>query len=221
MSKTLLDGVNEILKRTSLIAGDAQPLTSLTDSSRQVSIDLAKQVINEGIDELFSVTPGARPREQKEATITLATGQRAYPLATDLVQMHWPMIDRVNNQYIEQYAGSYNEMLVDDPEQDDTGLPYCAAINPVNGALHMDRAPTVEFNGRVYTYQYHKDVGLVAATDQMPFGDAVFRAMVPVWVQLFRRDKQRDFDNELYKLNVGRASRMLPMIPARTDYCPR
>ena len=52
MAKTLLDGVNEVLKRVSLIQGDNAILTDLTDSSRQVYIDVAVQVWNESVDEI-------------------------------------------------------------------------------------------------------------------------------------------------------------------------
>ncbi len=52
MAQTLLQAVNAILKRTAIVAGDAGALTTLTDSARQVSIDQAVQVINEGVAEL-------------------------------------------------------------------------------------------------------------------------------------------------------------------------
>jgi hypothetical protein len=39
-----LNAVNEVLKKKGIIAGDSALLTSLTDSARQVSIDLAIQV---------------------------------------------------------------------------------------------------------------------------------------------------------------------------------
>lgn len=51
MAKTLLNGVNEVFKRIKLIQGDAAALTSLTDSARQHSIDLAIQIWNEVVDE--------------------------------------------------------------------------------------------------------------------------------------------------------------------------
>jgi hypothetical protein len=209
------------LKRTSLISGDAAVLTTLTDSSRQVAIDLAVQVVNEGIDELYTTIGCPHPNEQAESSIILVQGQRAYTLATGLVQMIWPLIDKTNNQFIEQYPGDYNDMLVDDPEQDDEGLPRYAAIRPTDGSLYMDTAPEAGDAGRIYTYQYQKDLVLDAAADTMPFKDEVFRAMVPAWVQLFRRDRQREFDEAIFKMSLGRASRLITQNTARTDYCPR
>lgn len=221
MAKSLLNSVNEILKRAGYIAGDAGLLTTLTDSARQVAIDQAIQVVNEGIDELYSAADVAMPNEQTSGTITLVAGTRAYQLASNLVQLRWPMIDRTNNQYLSEFAGGYNAILLHDPEQDDTGLPHLAAIRPTDGYLYLDRAPTSEEAGRVYTYQYDKNLAMSAAADTVPFNDAVFRAMVPAWIQLWKREMRNEFDGDLFKASIGRAARLLPQQQARTSYSPR
>lgn len=221
MAKTLLESVNEVLTRVGLVSGDSGALTSLTDSARQVSIDQAVQVINEGIDELYSTSGMAQPNEQAESSFTLVTSTRAYSLASDLVQIRWPLIDKTNSQLIYEAAGGYDSLLLLDLEQDDTGLPYCAAIRPTDGKLFLDRAPTASENGRVYTYQYDKDLVLDAAADTVPFSDAVFRAMVPAWVQLWKREKRHEFDSDMFKTSVGRASRLLTQKQPRTDWSPR
>jgi hypothetical protein len=223
MSKTLLDGVNAVLKKVGMIAGDAGTLASLTDSGRQVAIDLAVEIIGEGVDELFRATGDAVPLGQGESFITLATSARSYSLAVDLVRLRWPFVDKTNGTYILEFAGGYNELLVYDPRQSFTGLPYRACINPVTDLLYMDRTPTVNENGRVYTYQYDKDLTLSAATDVLPFNNTVFRAMVPAWTQLWRRDKrgQKDFDPALFATNIGRAARLLNQVEPRKSYSPR
>lgn len=221
MAKTLLDGVNEVLKRANVIAGDAAALTTLVDSARQHPIDVTIQVINEGIDDLYSYGGQSKPNEQSEGTITLANGTREYDLAADLIVLHYPMIDKTNTQYLVQYGGGYEGLLELDPEQNDTGLPYYTAISPVNGKLHMDRAPTTVEAGRVYTYQYEKDLVLTAATDPVPFNNAVFRSMVAVWMQLFKREMRNEFDGDLYKQAVGRASRFLSELEPRESWSPR
>lgn len=221
MAKTLLQAVNEVFKRTSIVAGDAGALTTLTDSARQVSIDQAVQVINEGIDELYSTADVSVPNEQAESTITLVLATRAYSLATDLVKLRWPLIDKTNSQFMVEYPGGYNALLLGDLEQDDTGLAHFAAIRPTDGKLYLDRAPTSAEVGRVYTYQYDKTLGMSAASDTVPFNDAIFRAMVPAWVQLFKRERRDEFDQPLYRASMGRASRMLSLKPGRTHYCPR
>lgn len=221
MAKTLLNCVNEVLKRSGFIAGDAGLLTSLTDSARQPAIDQAIQVVNEGIEELYSQSNVALPNEQAEATITLATGTRAYALNSGLVQLRWPFIDRTNNQYLFEYPGGYNMMLIADAEQDDTGLPYYAAIRPTDGYLFLDRAPTSTENGRVYYYQYDKNLSLSTLTDTVPFGDAVFRAMVPAWQQMWKREYRNEFDGEIYKMSMGRAARLMTQKQPRSSWSPR
>lgn len=220
-NKTLLDAVNDLLRRASIIAGDSGVLTSLTDSARQVDIDQAKQVINEGIDELYSQPGQSRPNQQSSSTITLATSTRAYALATGLVRLHWPLIDRTNSQFIFEYGPGYDALLFRDPEQDDTGLPGLGVIRPTDGYLFLDRAPTSADNGKVYTYQYDKDLALSLSTDNVPFIDEVYRAMIPAWYQLWKRERRNEFDAELFKGSLGRAARLLPLTKPRTHYSPR
>lgn len=221
MAKTLLNSVNEILKRVSVIAGDAGALTTLTDSARQVAIDVAVQVINEGVDDLYSASSIPKPSGQAQSTITLATSDRDYALASDLVRLRFPLIDKTNSQTIKAHPQGYNGILEGDLEQDDTGLPHYAAISPVNGHLYLDRIPTSDENGRIYTYQYEKDTVLAVAADTVPFGDAVFRAMVPCWVQLWKRERRNEFDGDLYRLNVGRASALMMQVEPRNSWNPR
>jgi len=219
VSKTLLDGVNETLKRVNIV--NATLLTSLTDSGKQHDINVCVQVINEGIDEIYSFASAAQIGEGAESTITLVAGTADYALASDLVQIRWPMIDKTDTQYIFEFPGGYDAMLVFDPEQDDTGLPIQAAINPNNNRLHVWPIPTSADAGRVYTYQYDKNLALSAATDAMPFTDAAFRAMVPVWAQLWKRERRNEFDQTLYYENLGRAARFLTQAEPRTSYSPR
>jgi hypothetical protein len=221
VAKTLLNCTNEILKEVGVIAGDAGLLTSLTDSARQVNIDRAIQVVNEGIDELYTTADVAHPNQQAESTITLTLGTRAYSLATDLIRLRWPMIDKTNTQWLKEYPGGYGAELVGDPEQDDVGLPHYAAIRPTDGKLYLERAPAAEDVGKVYTYQYDKTLELTTAASTVPFNDTVFRAMVPAWAQLWKRERRGEFDQSIYRLNIGRASRLLTQKQMRSHYNPR
>jgi hypothetical protein len=221
VAKALIDCINEVLKRVNVISGDASALTTLVDSPRQHSIDVAIQVINEGMDELYSASHVALPKEGGETTITLIAGQREYSLASDLVLLRWPMIDRINTQFIYEYGGGYDELLLLDPEQNDTGLPFWGAISPINGMMHFDRTPTSRDAGKVYYYEYDRDVSMHAATDTVPFTDAVFRAMVPAWVQLWKREEKNEFDQALFKQAIGRAARFVTQLEQRRSYSPR
>lgn len=218
MPKTLLNAVNETLKRVKIIAGDSGELTSLTDSSRQTFIDTAVQVINEGIDELYTACDLPMPEGQGEATVTLAASTRAYALRDDMVRLRFPLIDRTNRQFITEFAGGYNAMLEADFEQDDTGLPIMAAIRPTDGRLHMDRTPTATEAGRIYTYQYDKDAVIELASDCLPFNNTVFRAMVPVWSGLWSREQRRDFDAGVFDVSIGRAARLMTQRPPRNSW---
>ncbi len=219
--KTLLDGVNELFKRANLIQGDAAALTTLTDSARQHPIDIAIQVINEGIDELYTSSHIELPNEQAESTVTLQTGVRSYALNASLTKMIFPLIDKTNTQYIWKFPGTYDDMLQIDPEQDDTGLPWWGIVSPVDGHLFLNVIPTSEENGHVYTYQYEKDLALAAATDTVPFDNKVFRAMVPAWLQLYKREMRNEFDAALYQMSIGRAAVSLTQIDSRQSYSPR
>jgi len=74
--KDLLNGVNEVLKKTDILDSDSGLLTSLTDSGKQVFIDTAVQVINETLDELYSTAQITKPNQLREATITLVADHR-------------------------------------------------------------------------------------------------------------------------------------------------
>src|ERR1044071_3763515 len=100
MAKTLLDGVNDLFKLADLIAGDQGALTSLTDSPRQHDIDASVIAINQTIDELYSTAEISLPKQLGEDNITLVTNTRNYTLHTNFNRMHFPLIDRVNTQYI-------------------------------------------------------------------------------------------------------------------------
>lgn len=208
MAKTLLDGVNEALKRVKIVRGDTGALTSLTDPAVQTHIDLMIQMWNESLDDLYGDT--IKPKELAESTLTLATGDRDYALQTDLVELKFPLIDETNGNYIFEWeAGYMNLVTVQNIPDSWEGLPYYAVIRPTDGELYMDRIPTAQENGRIYKYRYDKDLVLAAAADTMPFTDAVFRAMVPVVAQKFSRERKRAFNEDEFRSSLGRAAALL------------
>ena len=219
MANTLLQTVNEILEKVGEFHGDASKLTTLTSTARQRSIDIAIQVINEGIDELYSICEMQTPNIQAESTIMLVSGQRSgYTLASDMTRLLWPFIDRTNTQYLFEFPQGYRGLLQWDIQQDDTGQPHFAAISPEDNTLLLDRAPDANVAGRTYYYQYEKDVSLGVAADQVPFKDVVWRAMIPVWAQLWRRELQKEYDPAIMNLHLGRAARFLSQAVPRNNY---
>ncbi len=222
MAKTLLNCVNETLKRLKLIQGDAGALTTLTDSSRQNWIDITVQVVNEGIDVLFDASNVPKPQELSETTteVTLVLNQREYTLPSDLVQIRWPGLDETNGIFIHRYPGGYEQLRKDQPRPDTgyEGTPIYGVINPSNGKLRLDHRPTAEDVGKVYIFEYDKDLVLSTATDTVPFSDAAFRAMVPAWAQLVQRDLKRDFDAAIFERQIGQAARFINQEQRRTHW---
>jgi hypothetical protein len=218
----LLQGVNEVLKRTnSLDLGS--PLTSLTDQSKQGWIDLAVQIWNEMVDQIYTETGTPRPTVLEEDVISLAEGVRTYPLAYDLVRLHFPLHDETNGWFITEYPGGYMSLVTSQPQPENhTGLPLCAAIRPDTGELYLDRIPTENEDELLYKYRYEKDLVLTFATDEFPFSDAVFRALVPAVAQLWKRERKgpESFDGGVFRQSYGRACRMLRQLPPRESYRP-
>lgn len=208
--KTLLDGVNDVMKRAGWIAGDNQALTTLTDSPRQHIVDVTVQVWNEAIDTLYDQSRMPKSQELGTVDITLVLDQREYTLPTDMVQLRWPGHDEIKGHYILEYPGGYLALRHVQPiPADFKGQPQLGTINPENGLLYFDFIPQAPEVGLVYTFKYDKDLVLILAADTMPFSDAVFRAMVPAVSQLLRRDMKNDFDSGIFADQIGQAARFL------------
>lgn len=219
MAKSLLNCVNEVLKKVKVIAGDAGVLTTLTDSGRQVYIDNAIQSWNESIDQLYSVSSKALPQEMAENTITLVTSDRDYVLETDIVQLRFPFLDETNGRFIEEFPGGYEELVNSQPFPSNyTGIPYYAAIRPTDGQLYLNTIPTSSENGLVYKYRYDKDLVLTIAADTVPFSDATFRAMVPAVAEIWKRGQNQSFDAEIFNMSIGRASRFMTNKQQRSSW---
>lgn len=205
MTKTLLEGVNDVLNRNGIIAASGE-LGSLTNLGKQVYIDLAVQLWNETVDDTCDMLGIPKPGETGSSTITLVTGTREYDLPSDLVQIRWPLINQTDGNYIHEYCGGYEQMRADQQIPADwTGLPYAAAINPTTLKLRMERTPTSVENGEAYDLFYDKDLVMETASDEFPFSDAVYRAVMPVVAASWDRKKRNDFDLQEYRHQLSRA----------------
>jgi hypothetical protein len=221
MSKTLLDGVNDLLKRMQYISGDAGSLSSLSDGSRQKEIDAAVSAWNDTIEDLFSVTNMPFPKDVGSDSITLVDGQREYALPTDLVQIRWPLKQETDGYYIYEYPGGYEQMRKDQPQPDTfDGRPYRAAINPITGGLYLEFAPQSAEAGDVYDILYDKDISVSSATDVFPFIDAVYRRLVPGAAEVWRYYMRNQFSQKVYNKSLSQASRYLTKLQARDSYMP-
>ena len=219
--KTLLNGINEVLKKVSIINSNTL-LTSLTNSGKQVFIDNAVQAWNEVTDQLYSKDDILRPYQGAEDSITLVAGTRTYGLPDDLIQLRWPLHEETQGVYIYEYEGGYEELrqiLVQPANY--TGQPLSAAISPIEKELFIDMIPTSTEAGYKYTFLYWRDTVLERATDQFPFDDGVFRAMVPAVSEVWKRNQHNRFDDNMFKASFGRALRMVKQQPENPTYIKR
>ena len=224
MSKTLLNGVNEVLKRVSVINSNSE-LGSLTESGKQVWIDIAIQVWNEAIDELYATMGTMKPQALATQQITLTTGagSNVYALTNDIVELIWPFKCIAKNNILTQYPGGWEGLWRDQIDNSDfTGQPRYAAIYPYNASglfsIVIDTFPTSEEVGDIYAYAYKRELVLTDATDTMPFNDTVFRAMVPAVAELWSKEQKKDFDADVFSVSIGRAARLARGIPQRTSW---
>ena len=220
MAKTLLNFVNEVLKKTDVLDSDVGLLTSLSDSARQTLIDLAVQSINEVIDEAYDVQGLSKPKQMRESSITLVAPNKDYALHSSLVTLRneYHLIDQTNNHVIYILEDGYYRIVQGDLQQDDTGLPSYCAISPINGRLVFDRTPTSAEAGRVYKYRYDTDLELEVATDDVPFSNEVFRALVECAAERFKFHKHLEFSETAYNKGLARARRFIRKLPARASY---
>ena len=223
MAKTLLDGVNEVLKKARVL--DAQgELSTLTDSARQMFIDTAIQSINEVLDDLYIGAGASKPNQMREATLTLVTNQQHYVLPSSMIRLRtdFDLIDETNSHIIYLLEDNgYNRIIRGDLEQDDTGQPSFAAQSPIDGRLVMDRKPNSVAAGRIYKYRYDRDLELSVATDSFPFNSATFRALVPAATEMWKLHNEREFSQGLFDASVARAKALLRKVPIRTSYRAR
>ncbi len=220
-NKSLLDGVNEVLKRVSIIRS-SDALSSLTNSGKQVFIDLAVQAWNESVDQLYSKTNALKAYQGEEDTLTLQSGVRVYSLPDDLIQMRWPLHDEVNGFYIHEHKGGYEELrhVLVQPDNR-TGIPTRGALSIIEKEIYLDNIPTPAEDGYQYTYFYWRDTVLEKESDRFPFDNAVFRAMVPVVTETWRLMQKGDANGEISKINYGRALRMIEQKPDEPTYIKR
>lgn len=210
MAKTLLNGTNEVLRKVGFITGESGELSSLTDSARQVEIDIVTRNWNTVVSELYSLSGMPHPQEVATSTITLVTGQREYDLPTDLLQIRYPIIYETDQHEVLEYPGGYEQMRKDQLNPADyDGRPNYAVISPITGKLRFDYAPTATENGNGYTLYYDKEILLAVAADEFPFSETVFNHLVNVVAEDWKRDQRREFDTKHRDKHLAIAAKLL------------
>jgi len=214
--KSLLQGVNEVLKKVKMVTS-ASELVSLTDTAKHVFIDSAVQSWNEAVDDLYSLARTPKPLQMKTGHIVLAQGVQDYELEDDLETIFWPMHDETFGQYL--YQKDYHTLRSSQSQPDNyTGIPNFAAINPETGNLYVDRSPNESEANRDYTYHYGVDLELSIATDTFPFSNTVFRAMTEAVAEKWRLIQNNKFEEGIYSAAIGRAVRMMNKRPQNSSW---
>jgi len=219
MAKNFLAAVNDVLKRTSIIQGDAGELTTFTSTERQVDVDIAKAVWNDMIQHIYSLDDQF-PEGSREGRFTLATNTREYDLDTEFEMM---AIDEIRTEtkghIIIPYKGGFSQMWADQPDPADyTGQPRYYVINPDTGLLRLDTTPTSTENGDIYRYFYIRTLSMSATTDTFPFSDTVVECLTAGVAQLFLAERKKEFNEPIFDLSVNRALRYLRRKKIRRKY---
>lgn len=217
-TKTLLNSVNRILEGVRLVNSQNQ-LTSLTDSARQVFIDQAITTINSAMIDAYAASPAALPTESEADSITLVTDDRSYALASDLVQMRWPLRDETNGTYIREM--NYFDLVNSQVQPAGyTGTPSFGAMSPIDGEIYLDRIPTAAENGNVFAYEYDKAIVVALAADTFPFRDSAWESFMEAVKELWKRDNNLQFDPELYTQRMGNFCALISQKQFTTSYRP-
>lgn len=220
-TKTLLNGVNDVMKRLGFIKGNSGELASLTDSQRQTTIDLVVQAWNELLIDLYDSAEIPLPNEVGTNTITLATDDRDYALQSDVVQLRWPLVNTITGHEIHKYPGGWDQLRKDQTiPANYTGLASYAVIDPIDGELYLDRIPTASENGDVYTYYYDKSLLISTAAATFPFTDTVYQTLLVPCAELVKREKKNSFDGPMYAKRLGTAAGLLTQEQQRESWAP-
>lgn len=220
-TKTLLNGVNDVAKRLGIIKGTSGEFASLSVSQHQVNIDLIVQMWNEFMIDMYDSAESALPNEVATATITLVTDDRDYSLASDLVQMRWPLVNTSDGHEIHPYPYGWDHLMDTQSQPSNfTGQATYAIIRPTDGELYLDAIPTANENGDQYTYYYDKQLIVSTAGATFPFSDTVFQMAIAPVAELVKREQEKDFDLARYSMHKGICVRQLTQNHPREYWTP-
>lgn len=106
-------------------------------------------------------------------------------------------------------------------ESSETGLPYYGAIDPTDGSFYMDKIPTSNENGNVFTYWYDKDLEMSATTDTFPFNNHVYLSLVRVVAEKWREENKQTFNQRIHDMWLARAASYLNQTERKGSWLPQ
>ena len=169
---TFLGAVNRILRITGIIRGDTDVIQTFSDLQHGATLNLAIIAIQDTFTDIMAFYDF--PAERGTASLTMVTGQQAYPLATDFVEF-WQdgafFYDATGSNHIFEYPGGERQLNRSIfTYRTDLGSPnWWYYIEGTSKQVGFYQVPNSVYGGRVFTYDYEKDIVPTQATDQMPF----------------------------------------------------
>jgi hypothetical protein len=171
-TSTFLGAVNRILRIAGIIRGDTDPIQTFADLQHGATMNLAIIAVQDTLTDLTAFYDF--PMERSSSSITLLTGQRTYDLATDFVsfwQSNQFFYDTTEQNHIFEYPGGERKLAQQIFRyQSDQGSPtYWYYVEGATKQVGFYQTPDSNYNNRVLTYDYEKDIIPINATDTMPF----------------------------------------------------
>ena len=169
---TFLDSVNRILRITGVIRGDTDPVVTFSDLQHGATLNLAIIAVQDTMTDLASFYDF--PVERTSSSLTLIQGQATYSLPADFVNF-WQdnqfFYDAVGSNHIFEYIGGEKRLAQNIfTYQSDLGTPnWWYYVEGATKKVGFYQIPNAEYNNRVLTFNYEKDIIPVISTDTMPF----------------------------------------------------
>ena len=193
-----LAAVNRLLAAEGYLSGDGDEIATFSDLQHKATTRIARIAIQ---DELSELASDIQLPYEKTTTGSIVTvqGTRTYALASDFVRfIGKPMIfcSADNVELFEYPGGEDNLKLADFQYKTTEGNPYAWYLE--GGTTKQVSFYQVPQSGKVYSYDYEKDVSVTNSTDTLPFHNEIE-------AQAFCRLAQRRFkmlvkDDDVAKL---------------------
>lgn len=172
MAMNFLGAVNRILRIGGVIRGDTDPISTFSDLQHGATLNLAIIAVQDTFTDLMAFYDF--PSERSSSSITCVTGQRTYSLPADFVQFwesNQSLYDSVGSNMLFEYKGGEKQLSQSIwTYQTDQGSPnWWYYVEGSTKLLGLYQIPNASYNGRVFTFDYEKDIVPVNATDNMPF----------------------------------------------------
>lgn len=173
---TFLEAINRILRVTTVMQHDDPDITSFTQNQHAATISLARQAVQHVTNELTAdrfLYP-----ESARTEITLVSGTRTYSLASDFVRFEdkAPWFQRLTgasgtdaqSQFLREYPGGEEVLKKHVPAYtSQTGTPQWYYFTD-DQEVGIYPVPSTDDNGKLYRYDYQKDVMPESESDSLP-----------------------------------------------------